>query len=122
MENEGMIFLIGAGVVLFYVIMAMIKKEYRRNMILGLVIIQTGLYFLNSLVLEQQPINAVLFVSMLAFLILVPSDAKMRGKSGPLWALLTFVGGTITAIVYYFVSKEQPVETETPKETEEMKE
>jgi len=40
-------------------------------------------------------------------LILVPTDARSRGKSGPLWAFLTLILGPIGGIIYFILAKKK---------------
>ena len=47
------------------------------------------------------------FVCYIALLIIVPTDAKSRGKSAPLWAFLTFIGGPVVGIVYAILANKK---------------
>lgn len=103
--------IIGAALfALIYLVIAMWKKEYRRTMILGLVIIDivvtVVLYALvGAGTLEEVVLFPVFMILVFPHLILVPSDAKSKGMSAPLWALVAAFTGVLGALVYYFVSK-----------------
>lgn len=103
--------IIGAALfALIYLIIAMRKREYRRTMILGLIIIDVVVtIILNVLVNVGILENAVLFpiflILVFPYLILVPSDAKSKGMSAPLWALIVAFTGIFGAAAYYFVSR-----------------
>lgn len=107
-------------VMLAFIIINFKNKPLGRHLILVTSIL--GLVFVYLDTFTNSPESLFLIyavISILGLLFMIPSNAKFHGKSGPLWASLTFVISFLAGIIFYFITLNKKEEANIKPESED---